>query len=295
MLTPDLLRRIRQIELHARKLVAGTFAGAYHSVYKGRGIAFTSVRPYVPGDDVRFIDWKVTARSGVPHVKQYVEERELTLMMAVDGSASLFFGSVDRQKQELAAELAAVLAYCASFNNDQSGLLMFTDHIEHHVTPSKGRSHVMRLIRDLLTFSPTGQGTDLALAIRTLSRTLRGNAIIFLISDFMQPGSTYARDLSALSQQHQVSTLVISDPLEERLPPVGLLTLNDAETGRQQLVDTTSPRWQEEFRRQRQIHETELANTLKRAGVPRLDLTPDADYVQLLKSFFEQQAIAKRL
>jgi uncharacterized protein (DUF58 family) len=173
MLTPLLLRRIRRIELRTRRLVHNIFSGAYESIYKGRGLAFNTVRPYVPGDDVRSIDWKVTARAGEPYIKEFVEERELTLMLVIDGSASVLFGTQDMQKRDFAAELGSILAYAANSNNDRAGLIIFSDNVEHYIPPRKNRNHILRLIRDLLTYETKGTGTNMSSALRTVNRVLR--------------------------------------------------------------------------------------------------------------------------
>ena len=290
MIAPDLLRRIRRIELHTRKLVRNAFAGAYHSIYKGRGLAFASVRPYIPGDDVRAIDWKVTARTNETFIKQYVEERELTVMLMIDGSASVFFGTMDRQKRDFAAELGAVLALMATSNNDKAGLMIFSEEVEHYVPPRKGRGHIQRVIRDLLTFKPKGSGTDLARALRTVNRVLHSGAIIFLISDFLMEEDAYYRDLVITSKKHEVNAIVVTDPLEEAIPEVGMMSVQDVETGAIQIVDTSSPQFQRRFRQQRRRLMQARDDTLRRAGVARIDLPPDGDYVRALTLFFQQQA-----
>ncbi len=294
MLTPDVLRRIRRIEFKTRRLVINAFAGAYHSVYKGRGLSFAAVRPYVPGDDVRSIDWKVTARTGEPFIRQHVEERELTVMIVIDGSASVLFGTIDRQKRDFAAELGAALAYMAITNNDRAGLLIFSDKVEHYVPPRKGRKHVMRLIRDLLIVETSGSGTDLAQALRTLNRVVPSGAIIFLLSDFLLSGESYYQDLAITARHHELNVVILSDPLEEQFPEVGMMGLRDAETGEVQWVDTTSPAWQQQFRQQQQQFQQDRDTILKRAGVARIDIPPDGDYARALNLFFRQQLERRR-
>ncbi len=294
MLSPVLLRRIRRIELHTRRLVHNAFAGAYHSVFKGQGLAFESVRPYQPGDDVRSIDWKVTARTGQPFVKYFVEERELTVLLLVDGSPSVFFGTADQQKRDFAAELGAVLAYSAIFNNDKIGLLIFSDQIEHYIPPGKSRQHVLRLIRDLLVFKSSGHGTDLARALRTVNRAIKPGAIIFLLSDFMLPTHSYHRDLLATSKIHDVIAVVLRDPLEENWPEIGLVSVEDAETGQRQWVDTQSSAWQANFRQRRRAFQIARDKSLRRAGVSRIDIETGGDYVDALIQFFWQQASQRR-
>ncbi|MEL6307420.1 MAG: DUF58 domain-containing protein [Chloroflexota bacterium] len=288
-LTPALMRRIRQIELKSKRLVHNTFAGAYQSVYKGRGLSFAAVRPYMPGDDVRSIDWKVTARTGEPHIKQHVEERELTLMVIVDGSASVLFGTQDRRKRDFAAELGAVLAYAANNNSDKAGLLIFSDHVEHYVAPHKGRNHLLRIIRDLLTVETSGNGTDLALALQTAHRFLPRGAIVFVLSDFLMPVDSYSKPMMQLTQKHEVVNVVLSDPLEENIPDVGLMGMRDAETGDIQWVDTSSERWQTDFRAQRMQFVEAREKAFRWAGTTQVEIPPDGDYVRALTLYFQQQ------
>jgi uncharacterized protein (DUF58 family) len=290
MLSPHLLRRINLIELRTRRLVHNIFSGAYQSIYKGRGLSFSSVRPYVPGDDVRSIDWKVTARAGTPFIKEFVEERELTVMLVIDGSASVLFGTQDRQKRDFAAELGAVLAYTANINHDKAGLLIFSDHIEHYIPPKKGRNHILRLIRDLLTIETSSKGTNLSVALRTVNRLLRRGAIVFVLSDFLMPAESFQRDLMITSRQHETIAIVLSDPLEEAIPDVGIMSLRDAETGDVQFVDTSSEKWQTHFREQRTGLLAERDKAFRQAGVEQINMPPDGDYVRALSHFFQQQA-----
>lgn len=290
MLSPQLLRRVRRIELRSRRLVHNSFAGAYQSIYKGRGLSFSSVRPYAHGDDIRSIDWKVSARAGQTYVKEFVEERELTLMIIIDGSASVLFGSQDKQKREFAAELGAVLAYAANTNNDKAGLMIFSDKIEHYIAPKKGKNHVLRLIRDLLTVETSGKGTNLGLALRTANRFLRQGAIIFILSDFLMDADNYQKDLLLLGKKHETIAIVLSDPLEEALPDVGMMGLRDAETGQVEWVDTSNPKWQKKFKEQREKSLSERDKAFQKAGAERIDMPPDSDYVRALSHFFQQQA-----
>lgn len=294
MLSPSLMRRIRRIELRSRRLVHNAFAGAYHSIYKGRGLAFVSVRPYTHGDDVRSIDWKVSARAGQTYIKEFVEERELTLLILIDGSASVLFGSQDKQKRDFAAELGAVLAYAANANNDKAGLLIFSDKVEHYIAPQKGKNHLLRLIRDLLTVETTGKGTDLGLALRTANRFLRQGAIVFILSDFLMDASNYQKDLLLLSKKHETIAIVLSDPLEEALPDVGMMGLRDAETGQVQWVDTSSAKWQKEFKAEREKLLLERDKAFQKANVSQINMPPDSDYVRALSHFFQQQTRRQR-
>lgn len=294
MLTPQLLRRIRHIELRTRRLVQSTFAGAYRSVYKGRGLSFATVRPYVPGDDVRSIDWKVTARTGEPYIKQYIEERELTLMLVIDGSASVLFGTQDKQKRDFAAELGSVLAFSATSNQDKAGLLIFSDRVEHYIPPRKGRHHIQRLIRDLLTFEADHSGSDLSAALRTVNRVVQPGAIVFLLSDFLMPVASYRRELLVTGKRYDTVAVMLRDPLEEQMPDVGLMGLHDAETGAVEWVDTTSETWRRRFQEQQKQRYDEQQAVLNQSGVSQLMIPPDGDYVRALARFFQQQAQRRR-
>jgi uncharacterized protein (DUF58 family) len=292
----ETLRRIRRIELRMRRLVDASLAGAYHSVFKGRGMEFDTVRPYDPGDDIRSIDWNVTARTGEPFVKQYVEERELTVMLALDTSASTRFGTVRRQKRDAAAELGAALAYSAVMNNDRAGLLLFSDQVELYVPPRKGRNHILRLIRDLLAAEPRGKGTDLALGLQTTNRLLRRRSIVFFMSDFLASAETYARDLAQAARRHDVIAVTLGDPLEQAWPSAGGLTrLRDVETGELAWVDSSQAGWQQAYRdranRFRQLQDSALA----KAGVDRIDLSTEGDTVSALAHFFERRSQRIRL
>jgi uncharacterized protein (DUF58 family) len=289
MLTPETLHRIRRIELRTRRLVNDSFGGAYHSVFKGQGIAFDTVRPYQPGDDVRNIDWNVTARAGEAFVKQYIEERELTVMLVLDSSASCQFGTVNRSKRDLAAELGAVLALAATSNNDRVGLLIFSDRAEHFIAPRKGQNHVLRLIRDLLAARPANRGTDLSLALRTVDHLLKRRAIVFFLSDFLVSPGDYSHDLLVVSRRHDLIAVVMGDPLEQRWPDAGLVGLRDAETNASTWVDTSSKSWRDQFEQQSRRFRKLRDTTLVRASVDRIDLPVDGDYVRALTHFFRQR------
>jgi len=290
MITAEVLRKIRLIELRTRRLVETSFAGAYHSVFKGRGIVFDEVRPYLPGDDVRDIDWNVTARMGEPYIKRYREERELTVMLVLDASASIMFGTVERQKRDMAAELGAVLAYSAITNNDKVGMLLFSDTIETYIPPRKGRKHVLRLIRELLAAQPVNQGTDISLAVKTVNRLLKRRAIVFVISDFLAPGESYARDLMVLGRRHDLITVIASDPLETDFPASGLMTVQDAETGAVSMVDTGAPGWHRQFTQRVQAFASERDQVLKDARADRILISVDGDYIRALTAFFSRRA-----
>jgi uncharacterized protein (DUF58 family) len=289
MLTAETLSRIRRIELRTRRLVNNSFAGAYHAVFKGRGIAFDTVRAYEPGDDVRDIDWNVTARAGEPFIKRYTEERELTVMLVLDASASCLFGTINRPKRDLAAELGAVLAFAAITNNDKVGLLVFSDKVELHIAPRKGRRHVLRLIRDLLAAQPANRGTDISMALKTINQSLKRRTIVFLISDFLASNQEYKRDLIITSRRHDVIAVVVSDPREQSWPDVGLVGLRDAETSAVRWVDTAPKDWQRKFEAQAQRFQKMRDMTLSQAEVDRIDIPSDGDYVQALTRFFQQR------
>jgi uncharacterized protein (DUF58 family) len=290
MLSPELIKKIRRIEIRTRRLVNDSFAGEYHAIFKGRGMEFDEVRPYQPGDEVRTIDWNVTARTGELFVKRFVEERELTVMLLVDASASGQFGTANRFKREIAAELAAVLAFSAISNNDKVGVLIFTDRVELFIPPRKGRRHVLRLIRDVLAFEPTGHRTDLKMALDTANHLLKRRSIVFLISDFLAPAESYRPVLTISNRRHDVIAVTLSDPREQEWPKVGLLALEDAETGQVQWVDTSSRQWQRSFADR--VTELTLARdrVFRKAKVDRIDITTGAEYVTPLTTFFEKRA-----
>lgn len=290
MLTQELIKKIRRIEIRTRRLVNASFAGEYHAIFKGRGIEFDEVRPYRPGDEVRTIDWNVSARTGELYVKRYIEERELTVMLLVDASGSGQFGTFNRFKREIAAELAAVLAFSAISNNDKVGLLIFTDQVELFIRPRKGRRHVLRLIRDLLAFQPTGRQTNLRLGLETLNHTLKRRSIIFLVSDFLASPDSYRSILQVSNRRHDVIAVTVSDPREQELPNVGLIALEDAETGQVQWVDTSNRKFRQAFAER--VNELRLARerVFRKAKVDRINISTASDYVIPLTNFFEQRA-----
>ena len=237
MIPRETLRKIRRIEIRTRRSVHDVFAGRYHSVFKGRGMEFQEVREYVPGDDIRSIDWNVTARTGAPHVKKFTEERELTVMLLVDISASNRFGSTPQLKRDLAAEVAAVLAFSAIANHDRVGLILFSDRVEKHVPPAKGATHVLRVVSEILNAQPSSPRTDLEPALRYLNQVVRRRSVAFLISDFIAPSCEHL--LRVTARRHDLVSLVIGDKRESALPAVGLVDFEDAETGQRVVVDTS--------------------------------------------------------
>ena len=289
MLTADLIARIRRIEITTRKLVNDSFAGEYQSVFKGRGMEFDEVRQYHPGDDVRSIDWNVTARTGEPYVKSYIEERELTVMLAVDVSGSGDFGTRNRFKRDLAGELAAVMSFAATTNNDKVGLLLFTDHVELLVPPRKGRSHVLRMVRDLLVFQPVGSGTDIRLALDMVHQMLKRRSIVFLVSDFLADPESYRQAMLVTNRRHDVVAFDLNDPLEYEIADVGLLALEDAENGQLRWVDTGSKEWQREFTDRVARLEEGKREVFAAAGVDRISVTTERDYVAEVGAFFKDR------
>lgn len=294
MISADTFRKIRSIELRTRKLVNDSLAGAYRSAFKGRGIEFDTIRPYEPGDDVRLIDWSVTARTGFVFVKQYIEERELTVMLVMDTSASFLFGSGEQKKRDLAAEIGSVLAYSAIFNNDKVGLLLFSTRNELYVPPQKGRNHVLRLIRDLLSAQPSAAGTDIAAALQMASRSLKRRSIIFLLSDFLAPVESYATELSLLSHHHDVIALIVNDVLESSWPDLGLVNVTDAETGHRIWVDTQMPHWQQSFSTRGSKLKGYIDDAMVRSKVDFLRLNTNSDYVTQLTALFQRRISSRQ-
>jgi uncharacterized protein (DUF58 family) len=294
MLTTELMKKIRQIEIHTRRLVNDSFAGEYHSVFKGQGIEFEEVRPYLPGDEIRTIDWNVTARMGSPYIKRYVEERELTVMLMVDASGSEDFGSTGRFKRELAAEMASVLSFTATSNKDKVGLMIFTDKVELYIPPRKGRQHVLRLIREMLAFEPESNGTDLKLALDTINQILKRRSIIFLVSDFLDDPKSYTKSLHMANRKHDVIAVDLHDPLEAGIANVGLLTLEDAESGELVWIDTSDPAWRRKFVTQKQQFEVAKKKALAQAGVDQVHIQTDQDYIKALTLFFQKRARRQR-
>ena len=289
MLTNELIARVRRIEVTTRQLVEDGLAGEYHSVFKGRGMEFDEVRQYIPGDDVRTIDWNVTARTGEPYVKSYVEERELTVMLAVDVSRSGDFGTRNRFKRELAVELAAVMSIAATTNNDKVGLLLFTDRPELLVPPMKGRSHVLRMLRDLLAFEPVGVGTDIRMALDTIYVLLKRRSIVFLISDFLADPGSYRQAMLVTNRRHDIVAFDVSDPLEREIADVGIIALEDAESGRQRWVDTGDRQWRRDFSERVASLDAQKSDVFAAAGVDRVSVTTERDYITQVGAFFKNR------
>jgi uncharacterized protein (DUF58 family) len=281
---PEVLRQVKLLELRTRGLVNSLFTGEYHSVFKGQGMEFSEVREYQPGDEVRAIDWNVTARMGHPYVKRFIEERELTVMLAVDLSGSERFGTVSRFKSELATELSAVLAMSAIRNNDRVGALTFTDRVEYVVPPGKGRRHVLRLVRDLLVREPQGRGTDIAGALDYLAHMLSHRAIVFLISDFVD--TSIEQPLKLLARRHDVVAVTIEDPRERLLPDLGLARFTDPETGATVDVDTGDSGVRTSFERSVRAERDARTHLFHRLAIDEIAVRTDRSYVEPLLHFF---------
>lgn len=287
MISKDILKKVRKIEIQTKGMVNNIFGGEYQSTFKGRGMEFSEVRQYTFGDDIRQIDWNVTARTGDPFIKQFEEEREQTLMLCVDISPSGVFGSQGQSKMELSIEICAVLAFSAIKNGDKVGLVLFTDVIEKVIPPKKGRLHVLRLIRELLTTEPKGKGTDISEALSYVNRLLNRRAIIILASDFQD--EQYHRQLKITNRKHDLVNIFINDKLEDELPDLGLLPLKDAETGNEVLVDTSSENVRKEYRKKRLAYKEKLRNYFLRMKVDMIEVETNASYVRPLISFFHRR------
>jgi uncharacterized protein (DUF58 family) len=292
LLPREVVAQVRRIEIRTRRMVQDLFQGEYHSVFKGRGMEFDEVRPYVPGDDVRAIDWNVTARQGEPFVKSFVEEREQTVAFLVDLSGSTDFGLASRTKGQTAAEITAVLAMSAVRNDDKVGLIPFTDRVEAVIPPRKGRSHVLRLVREILFFRPEGRGTRIGEALEFAARALRRHAIVFVISDFQDTG--FQRPLAVLSRRHDVIAIQVEDTLEHRLRGAGLLDVVDPETGERTTADLGDPRFLEAYVRLRRERQARLDTLLRRAGVDLVRVVTGGDYVTPIRSFFVRRERRRR-
>jgi len=287
MIPREILKQVRRIEISTRGLVNEVFSGEYHSVFKGRGMSFAEVREYEYGDDIRSIDWNVTARTGQPFVKIFEEERELTVMLLVDVSASGDFGSRERLKGELAVEICALLAFSAIKNNDKVGLVIFSDHVEKFVPPRKGRRHVLRVLRELLYHRPEGRGTDIASALEYLTHVQRKKAVTFLVSDFRDDG--FEKALAVAGRRHDLIAVRLADAREAELPAVGLLELEDPETGERVLVDTSKATFRAAFKSVNGRRRAVLDRTLRRSKVDVIDVETGRPYVKALMRFFRDR------
>jgi uncharacterized protein (DUF58 family) len=292
IISSEILNKVRQVEIKTNRLVDETLSGHYHSVFKGRGMDFDEVREYVPGDDVRTIDWNVTARTGRTYVKKFTEERELTILLIIDVSASGEFGSAVQSKREIMAELGSVIAFSAVRNNDKVGLILFTDEAELYIPPKKGHSHILRVIREILFFQPEGTRTNMDAAMDFANQVIRRRAVAFLISDFCLPGDFEASlhglrpKLQITNRHHDLVAVSVNDPRERELPDIGLLTIEDAETGEQVELDTTRSDIRDGFVRLADARRKELRRSIRSAGVDLLELSTDKAYLPELLNFF---------
>ena len=291
MIPSEILRKVRQIEIRTRSVVNSVLSGAYSSTFKGRGMEFAEVREYLAGDDIRSIDWNVTARQGNPFVKKYVEERELTVLLVVDASSSGEFGSQREMKGEVMATLSALLAFSAIKNNDRVGLLIFTSKVEKFIPPQKGKKHVMRVIRELLYHEPREKGTDLAAALEQVNRLMKRRAVVFLVSDFAT--GDFQRPMRMLQQRHDAVAITVVDPRERDLPDVGFLELEDAETGEIVLIDTGSREFRETFRKEVQAESSNLKRLFRRMNTDFVEVLIKPEYdntIQPLLDYFRKRA-----
>jgi uncharacterized protein (DUF58 family) len=284
---PDIVKKVRHIQIVANRTVDDLLAGQYKSVFRGRGMEFDEVREYQPGDDIRTIDWNVTARTGAPFIKRFCEERELTVLLLVDVSASGVFGSGSQAKLDMAVEMAALLMFSALKNNDKVGLLTFADNICDYYPPRKGKANVLRLIRQLVAVTPVAAETNLAAALEYLNRVQKRRAVVFLLSDFLAPDAR--RAMAIANRRHDLVAVTISDPREETLPDVGFVTLQDAETGELVELDTHHPEVRALFARRAADRSSELSTRLKKAGVDQLAIHTDEDYPKALRRFFHMR------
>lgn len=289
-MTPsDIIREVRRIEIRSRQLVTDSISGAYHSSFKGRGMDFEEVREYSIGDDVRSIDWNVSAKMDKPYIKVFREERELTLFLVIDLSASGIFGSVRQSKRERAAEIASVLAFSATLNNDKVGLVLYTDEVEHYIPPKKGRSHILRVIRDILFFKPLGRGTQHRVALNYLNRVQKRKAVVFLVSDFQESDAQTFTTLALTNQRHDLISIVLSDPRESQLPNVGLITLEDAETGELVEVDTGSSGIRTDYQKQALRSRDIFKQQMRKKGLDWIEASTDQAYIPALRRLFARR------
>jgi uncharacterized protein (DUF58 family) len=283
----EMFNKIRRIEIRTSRLVNELFGGRYHSSFKGRGMEFSDVREYIPGDDIRSIHWNVTARLGHPYVKRFIEERELTILIAVDVSASNLFGTRTRLKSELAAELVSLLAFASLKNNDKVGLILFSDKVEKYIPPRKTKSHVLRLVRDVLGFTPQNKGTRIDEALQYLNRIQKRRAVVFLISDFLD--ENFEKTLRLTQKHHDTIALVIKDPMERAWPPVGRLLVDDAETGERAVVSRGSSAFRAHYERENRARDEALDRVFAKMRMDRVVFRTDQDYVRPLLSFFQER------
>jgi len=289
--TSELLKKVRQIEIKTRGLSRNIFAGEYHSAFKGRGMAFSEVREYQFGDDIRSIDWNVTARYNHPYVKIFEEERELTVMLIIDVSGSREFGSVEKLKKNIITEISAVLSFSAIQNNDKIGVIFFSEKIEKFIPPKKGRSHILRIIRELIDFTPEKKGTDITEALRYLTNAIKKRCTAFVISDFIDDKPEIEQSLSIANNKHDVVALRIYDKREQELPTIGMLKLKDAETGEYTYVDSSSRKIRKAYSDWWNSQNERLANMFTKCGVDNISINTQEDYVKSLMALFKKRGV----
>ncbi|MDG5814283.1 DUF58 domain-containing protein [Chitinispirillales bacterium ANBcel5] len=287
MIPKEIIQKVRHIEIKTKSIVNSILSGEYHSAFKGRGMEFSEVRAYAEGDDIRNIDWNVTARIGEPYVKKHIEERELTVMLVVDASASGNFGSVNKLKGEMAVELCALIAFSAIKNNDRVGLVIFSSGVERFIPPKKGRNHVLRVIRELLYFEPEKKGTDIAQALSFLNRVQTKSSVVFLVSDFIAP--PFEKPLRVISRHHDVIAVTVRDPREEQLPALGFVELEDSETGEITLIDTNDSNLRNHFQKEKQHKKQQLSSLFRSMGVDEISVSTETDFIEPLVSFFKKR------
>jgi uncharacterized protein (DUF58 family) len=287
MIPREILKKVRRIEISTKRLVNDLFSGEYHSTFKGQGMEFEEVRQYIPGDDIRLIDWNVTARTGFPHIKKFREERELSVVILIDASSSGRFGTRGRFKSDMAAELCAVLAFSAIKNNDKVGLIIFTDEIEMYIPPKKGRAHVLRLIREVLYFQPKGIATDIGGALEYMNKVIKRKSVVFLLSDFMSTG--FHKPLQIANNKHDIVAIKITDPRETGFDDVGLIELEDAETGEVVLVDTSSGSFRKQFAAKAAQDSADLKRSFQLINLDFINIRTDQSYVVPLITFFKMR------
>lgn len=288
METTDLLKKVRHIEIKARGLSRNIFAGEYHSAFKGRGMAFSEVREYQYGDDMRDIDWNVTARYNRPYIKIFEEERELTVMLLIDVSESLGFGSQSRLKRDIVAEIAATLAFSAIQNNDKIGVIFFTDKVEKFIPPKKGKKHILYIIREILGFTPESSGTDLNVTLRYMTNAIKKRCTAFLISDFID-ASDYRQALRIAAKKHDVAAIQVYDKLSVELQPVGLMKVRDPETGEERWINTSSKKVRDRYHSWWNDLQLSMGNAFRQSGVDSVSVSTESDYVKLLLQLFKQR------
>jgi uncharacterized protein (DUF58 family) len=287
MIPKEVLQKVRRIEIKTKSVVDAVLSGEYHSVFKGKGMEFSEVRAYVEGDDIRSIDWNVTARMNSLFVKKHVEERELTVMLVVDASASGSFGSINKFKGEMGVELCALLAFSAIKNHDRVGLIIFTSEVERYIPPQKGKNHVLRVIRELLYFEPRKKGTNVAEALSFLNRVQRRKAVVFLVSDFF--AKPFVAPLRVTARRHDLVAVSLRDPRDNNFPNVGLIELEDAETGGTVLVDSSSKAFRERYKKEMEMRQGAVSQTFRSNGIDEIPVSTETDYVEPLVRFFKMR------